>query len=58
MKSNQVTVNSVHSNWVKMHSKLPSVMAFCSVCLGILPVKSYPTRSIGHNKKHLVKVLH
>ena len=32
-----VTVHSVHSNLVKMHSKSPSVMAFCPVCLGILP---------------------
>ena len=33
-----VTVHSVHSNLVKMHSKSPSVMAFCPVCLGILPL--------------------
>ena len=32
-----VTVHSVHSNLVKMHSKSPSVIAFCPVCLGILP---------------------
>ena len=32
-----VTVHSVRSNLVKMHSKSPSVMAFCPVCLGILP---------------------
>ena len=46
MKSNQVTVNSVHSNLVKMHSKSPSVMAFCPVCLGILPVNSYWTATL------------
>ena len=32
-----VTVHSVHSNLVKIHSKSPSVMGFCPVCLGILP---------------------
>ena len=32
-----VTVHFVRSNLVKMHSKSPSVMAFCPVCLGILP---------------------
>ena len=36
-----VTVHSVRSNLVKMHSKSPSMMAFCPVCLGILPVNSY-----------------
>ena len=51
-----VTVHSVHSNLVKMHSKSPSVIAFCPVCLGILPyswqntsrilpVNSYPYSS-------------
>ena len=35
-----VTVHSVHSNLVKIHSKSPSVMGFCPVCLGILPVNS------------------
>ena len=32
-----VTVHYVHSNLVKIHSKSPSVMGFCPVCLGILP---------------------
>ena len=36
-KRKAVTVHSVRSNLVKMHSKSPSVMAFCPVCLGILP---------------------
>ena len=31
-----VTVHSVHSNLVKIHSISPSVMGFCPVCLGIL----------------------
>ena len=33
-----VTVHSVHSNLVKIHSKSPMVMGFCPVCLGILPL--------------------
>ena len=37
LRFKSVTVHSVRSNLVKMHSKSPSVMAFCPVCLGILP---------------------
>ena len=37
LKEHKVTVHSVHSNLVKIHSKSPSVMGFCPVCLGILP---------------------
>ena len=37
LKEHKVTVDSVHSNLVKIHSKSPSVMGFCPVCLGILP---------------------
>ena len=31
------TIYSLHSNLVKIHSKSPTVMGFCPVCLGILP---------------------
>ena len=37
----KLTVHSAHSNLVKMHSKSPSVMAFCPVYLGIVTCKQY-----------------
>ena len=36
MKIVRVTVHSVHSNFAKIHSRLPAAMEFCLVCLGIL----------------------
>ena len=43
-KHKNVTVHSVHSNLVKIHSKSPSVMGFCHIHgktpRGILPVNS------------------
>ena len=44
-----VTVHYVHSNLVKIHSKSPSVMGFCPVCLGILSVHSNLVYIIYHN---------
>ena len=41
-----VTVHYVHSNLVKIHSKSPSVMGFCPVCLGILPYSWQTPRGI------------
>ena len=36
LREPSVTVHSVRSNLVKIHSISPSVMGFCPVCLGIL----------------------
>ena len=52
-----VTVHSVRSNLVKMHSKSPSVMAFCPVCLGILPY-SWQNTSRDITCEQLLKIHH
>ena len=50
-----VTIHSVHSNLVKMHSKSPSVIAFCPVCLGILPYSWQNTsRDITCEQLHFI----
>ena len=54
-----VTVHSVHSNLVKIHSISPSVMGFCPVCLGILSYTWQNTsRNITCEQLRLILVYH